>query len=160
MFLFKSNFCSNGGVLYLPIVLLSGALTVIPFISKMKNFDINASADVQVEAILLMPKADINDCSQLVGGDYGRFKMIKDEVTNYCGAQSIKDISYLTSNVINVMYSVLYNEFSLASAFIPVPKRKNECLNSIDQFLMMCPEQKIYFSQKNLQMLRDFERKQ
>lgn len=160
IFLFKKNFCSNGGVLYLPIVILSGALTVIPFISKVKSFDINASADVQVEAIFLMPQTDINDCGQLVGGDYGRFEKIKGEVTSYCGTQSIKDISYLTSNVINAMYSVLYNEFSLASAFIPVPKRKNECLNSIDQFLIMCPEQKIHFSQKNLQMLRDFESKQ
>lgn len=133
---------------------------MIPFISKVKSFDINASADVHVEAIFLMPQTDINDCGQLVGGDYGRFEKIKGEVTSYCGTQSIKDISYLTSNIINAMYSVLYNEFSLASAFIPVPKRKNECLNSIDQFLMMCPEQKIHFSQKNLQMLRDFESKQ
>ncbi|EBJ0967305.1 hypothetical protein DON81_23295 [Salmonella enterica] len=72
----------------------------------------------------------------------------------------MNDISYFTYGIINVMYSVLYSEFSLASASIPVPKRKNQCLSSIDEFLKLCPEQKIHFSQKNLQMLRDFERKQ
>ena len=74
IFLFKKNFCSNGGVLYLPIVILSGALTVMPFISKMKGFDINASTEVQAEAIFLMPQIGINDCSQLVEDDYGRLR--------------------------------------------------------------------------------------
>ncbi|EJT9668210.1 hypothetical protein N4C55_004291 [Salmonella enterica] len=160
LFLFKRNFSSGACFLYLPIVILSAALTIIPFTYKVKDFDINGSVNIQMAALYLMQQTNINDCSQLVASDYGHFITIKEDVINYCGNQHMNDISYFTHSIINVMYSVLYNEFSLASASIPVPKRKNRCLSSIDEFLKVCPEQKIHFSQKNLQMLRDFERKQ
>lgn len=126
----------------------------------MKDFDINGSVNIQMAALYLMQQTNINDCGQLVASDYGHFITIKEDVINYCGNQHMNDISYFTYGIINVMYSVLYSEFSLASASIPVPKRKNQCLSSIDEFLKLCPEQKIHFSQKTLQMLRDFERKQ
>lgn len=76
------------------------------------------------------------------------------------GGQDLNDIHHITTGMMSTMYSALYNEFSLASVFIDAPARKNKCLGLIDEFLTMCPERKIYFSQENLQMLRDFERKQ
>ncbi|EEK7629566.1 hypothetical protein UL18_13395 [Salmonella enterica subsp. enterica serovar Newport] len=102
----------------------------------------------------------MNDCGQLQAKDYGRFVKIREDLMNSCGSQPLNDVSYLSTSFIGAMYSVLYNEFSLASVLIEMPARENKCLGLIDEFLKMCPEQKIHFSQKNLQMLRDFERKQ
>lgn len=160
MLLFKININSDAVILYLSIVILSAVLTFLPLIYKLKDFNINASANVQVTALYQVQQMNINDCSQLQANDYGRFKKMKENLMNNCGGQDLNDISYITTGIISTMYSAFYTEFSLASAFISAPKRKNLCLSAIDAFLTMCPERKIYFSQENLQMLRDFERKQ
>ncbi|EHF1242339.1 hypothetical protein J0X57_004134 [Salmonella enterica] len=147
-------------VLFIPVMVLSAALTLLPLFYKIKYFNINGSVEVYVTALEQSVQANMNDCGQLQAKDYGRFVKIREDLMNSCGSQPLNDVSYLSTSFIGAMYSVLYNEFSLASVLIEIPARENKCLGLIDEFLKICPEQKIHFSQKNLQMLRDFERKQ
>lgn len=159
-FLFKRNINSDLFFLYLPVFLLSAVLTLLPLIYRLTDFNINDSVNIQLAALYQVSQTNINDCSQLVDNDYGRFIKMKESVISYCGIQYVNDVSYFTSGVINAMYSVLYNEFSLASAFIATSERKNQCQESVDQFLTMCPERRVYFDQRSLHALHDFERKQ
>ncbi|EDT0782398.1 hypothetical protein GUP44_003876 [Salmonella enterica] len=158
--LLKMAYSKEYGFIYFGVMVVSFVFTVVTLIYKVSEYDINSSANVQVTALYQVSQTNINDCSQLASNEYGHFLKMKENVINYCGTQQINDFSYFTSNAINAMYSVLYNEFSLASIFIATPERKDHCLVAVDLFLAMCPDKKIYFSQKNLQMLRDFERKQ
>lgn len=148
------------GFIYFVVLVVSFIFTVATAFYKFSGYDINGSVDIYTAAIEQEAQTSINDCGQLQGNDYGRFEKMKESLRNNCGVQDLNDISHLSVGVVSAVYSTIYNEFSLASVFIEAPKRKNQCLSSIDQFLKMCPERKIFFSQKNLQMLRDFERKQ
>lgn len=158
--LIKVTYNHNYGFINFVVLVVSFVFTGVTAFYKFSGYDVNGSVDIYSTAIEQGGLTSINDCDQLQGNDYARFEKIKENMRGNCALQDLNDIHHITTGMISTMYSSLYNEFSLAAVFIEAPKRKNECLNSIDQFLMMCPEQKIYFSQKNLQMLRDFERKQ
>lgn len=158
--LIKMTHNKDNDLIYFIVMFIAFVFTVATVIYKVSDYDVNGSVDVYMTAIEQETQTRINDCNQLQAKDYERFEEVKEGVRNNCGVQNLNDISHLTIGIIGGAYSILYNEFSLASVFIEAPKRKNKCLSSIDQFLMMCPERKSYFSQKNLQMLRDFESKQ
>ncbi|ELE9460862.1 hypothetical protein RBV54_004579 [Salmonella enterica] len=158
--LIKITHSKGYGFIYFVVLVVSFVFTVVTAFYKFSDYDINGSVDIYTAAIEQGTQTSINDCRQLQGNDYGRFEKMKESLRNNCGVQDLNDISHLSVGVVSAVYSTIYNEFSLASVFIEAPKRNNQCLSSIDQFLMMCPERKIFFSQKNLQMLRDFERKQ
>lgn len=159
-FLIKMACNNNYGVMNFVVLVVSIVFTVVTAFYKLSGYDVNGSTDIYTTAFELGAQTSINDCSQLKGNDNGRFEKMKDSLRNNCGLQVLNDISHLSVGAVSAVYSTVYNEFSLASVFIEAPKRKNRCLSSIDEFLKKCPEQKIHFSQKNLQMLRDFERKQ
>ncbi|EDY1997983.1 hypothetical protein GTD56_004518 [Salmonella enterica subsp. diarizonae] len=158
--LIKMAYNHNYGFINSVVLVFSFFFTVVTAFYKFSGYDVNGSVDVYTTAIKQGAQTNINDCDQLQGNDYGRFEKVKESLRNNCGGQDLNDIHHITTGMISTMYSALYNEFSLASVFIDAPTRKNKCLGLIDEFLTMCPERKIYFSQENLQMLRDFERKQ
>lgn len=158
--LIKMSYNHNYGFINSVVLIVSFIFTGATAFYKFSGYDVNGSTDIYTTAIEQGAQMSINDCSQLQGNDYGRFEKVKESMRNNCALQDLNDIHHITTGMISTIYSALYNEFSLASVFIEVPARKNKCLGLIDEFLKMCPEQKIHFSQKNLQMLRDFERKQ
>ncbi|EAA8755151.1 hypothetical protein DK104_22895 [Salmonella enterica subsp. enterica serovar Lexington] len=141
------------------VMVVSFVFTIATGIYKCSGYDVYGSTDIYTTAVV-QGGASIKDCGQLQGNDNARFEKVKDSLRIKCGVQHLNDASHLSTGFVSAMYSAFYNEFSLASVIIEAPKRKNRCLSSIDEFLKLCPEQKIHFSQKNLQMLRDFERKQ
>lgn len=158
--LIKMAYNHNYGLINSVVLIFSFVFTVVTAFYKFSGYDVDGSVDVYTTAIKQGVQTNINDCDQLQGNDYGRFEKVKESLRNNCGGQDLNDIHHITTGMMSTMYSALYNEFSLASVFIDAPARKNKCLGLIDEFLTMCPERKIYFSQENLQMLRDFERKQ
>ncbi|HFZ7861189.1 TPA: hypothetical protein ACIO54_004845 [Salmonella enterica subsp. enterica serovar Potsdam] len=158
--LIKMTYNHNYGLINFVVLVVSFVFTGVTAFYKFSGYDVNGSVDIYTTAIEHGVQMSVNDCSQLQGNDYGRLEKVKESMRYNCGRQNLNDIHHIATGMISTIYSSLYNEFSLASVFIEAPKRKNRCLGSIDEFLKMCPEQKIHFSQKNLQMLRDFERKQ
>ncbi|EGB4208917.1 hypothetical protein H7M29_004772 [Salmonella enterica] len=158
--LIKMAYNHNYGFTNSVVLVVSFVFTGVTAFYKFSDYDVNGSTDIYTTAIKQGDQTNINDCSQLQGNDYGRFEKVKESMKNNCALQDLNDIHHIATGMISTMYSALYNEFSLASVFIEEPKRKNRCLSSIDAFLKVCPEQKIHFNQKNLQMLRDFELKQ
>lgn len=158
--LIKMTYNYNYGLINFVVLVIPFVFTGATAFYKFSGYDVNGSVDIYTTAVGQGGQTSINDCDQLHGNDYGRFEKVKESMRDNCGLQDLNDIHHITTGMISTMYSALYNEFSLASVFIEAPKRKNQCLSSIDEFLKMCPEQKIHFSQEDLQMLRDFERKQ
>ncbi|EKC3540638.1 hypothetical protein OD632_004797 [Salmonella enterica] len=155
------NKCINfiGGI-YSLILVLSGVLAFSPLLFKFNGFTDRGSESVYTTAIYQILQTNINDCDRLTGDEYGKFIIMKRNIVSYCGIQPEIDTSYFYSGLFMAAYSVLYNEFSLVSAFIPVPRRNNQCLGAVDQFLTMCPERRVYLDQRSLHALHDFERKQ
>lgn len=158
--LIKMTYNHNYGLINFVVLVVSFIFTGATAFYKFSGYDVNGSVDIYTTAIDQGAQTSIDDCSQLQGNDYGRFEKVKESMRNNCALQDLNDIHHITTGMMSTMYSALYNEFSLASVFIETPIRKNRCLSSIDEFLKMCPEQKIHFSQEKLQMLHDFESKQ
>ncbi|EAB2724691.1 hypothetical protein XF10_16240 [Salmonella enterica] len=158
--LIKNAYKYDYGFINSVVLVVSFMFTITTAVYKCSGYDVYGTTDIYTTAVVQGAQASIKDCNQLRGNDNAHFEKVKDSLRNRCGVQNLNDASHLSIGLVSAMYSAFYNEFSLASVFIEAPKRKNQCLNSIDEFLKMCPEQKIHFSQENLQMLRDFERKQ
>ncbi|EEK7813329.1 hypothetical protein G3151_004455 [Salmonella enterica subsp. enterica serovar Montevideo] len=161
-FYFCLTLCAKSRFSYLtfPVLVLSALLTIIPFGYKLKWFGLISSVDIYSTAVDDSAQTMFRSCEPLRSTDYDRFDKTQKDTINYCGVQRLSDISYISTGFLGAISSTLYTEFSLASALIVTPARNNKCLMLIDQFLKMCPERKRYYSSENLQMLRDFERKQ
>ncbi len=151
---------SRFSYLTFPVLVLSVLLTIIPFGYKLKGFSFISSVDIYSTAVDDSAQTMFRNCAPLRSTDYDRFDKMQNDTINYCGVQRLSDISYISTGFMGAINSTLYTEFSLASALIVTPERNNKCLMLIDQFLKMCPERKQHYSSENLQMLRDFERKQ
>ncbi|ECL5067789.1 hypothetical protein FTQ05_21065 [Salmonella enterica] len=160
LFMISHFFSSEFILLYIVTVFLSFVFSFGPLLYKIHGYNPGDSMDVYMKGIDQSILGSINDCDGLQEKDYGRFFKVKDEILLYCMAQPVNDTYYFYVSVLIPVYSFFYTEFSLASAFIPAPKRKNKCLEAIEQLLKICPEQKFYFNQEALQALRDFESKQ
>lgn len=145
---------------YIFAIFLSFIFSFGPFLCKIHGYNPGNSVDVYMKGIDQSILGSINDCAGLQEKDFGHFFKVKEDILSYCMVQPVNDTYYFYVGVLTSVYSFFYTEFSLASVFVPAPKRKNKCLETIEQLLEICPEQKFYFNQKALKALRDFENKQ
>ncbi|MBK5017162.1 hypothetical protein [Pantoea sp. S62] len=150
IFLLYSNRNKVDIWIYCMAVFLSLCLSFIPFIGHVSRVNLNGYAIYGDIAAAMVPETE---CPQLKPVLRDEYNNLKTALPSLCAVLSSKNNYHDVSSLAYDFYAAVYTPFSVASFFIPLPPRKDECIQNVKRIVTLCPNTKEFMNTETINFI-------